>query len=304
MKSLGELRTDFLLELGRHRGLSPRTAEAYDGDLRQYLQFLDETGHGKGPLEKCFCSDLVREFLAVLLAVPLSRRSIARKLAALRAFGNFLVRNELLPANPVSVIRVPRLTPHLPRAISSEDLLALLESPCGEDFTSCRDRALLELLYGTGIRISELSALTLGRLDLGGGTVRVMGKGGRERVSPFGKAVTARLRAYLTVRQAHLEALGIPETGALFLSDRGASLTRFRAYQIVHRELSRIAAGKGISPHLLRHCFATHLLDRGADLLAIKELLGHQRISTTQIYTKVSMERLRQVYAQAHPRAS
>jgi len=304
MKSLGELRTDFLLELGRHRGLSPRTAEAYDGDLRQYLQFLDETGHGKGSLEEYFCSDLVREFLAVLLAVPLSRRSIARKLAALRAFGNFLVRNELLPANPVNVIRVPRLTPHLPRAISSEDLLALLESPCGEDFASCRDRALLELLYGTGIRISELCALTLGRLDLGGGTVRVMGKGGRERVSPFGKAVTARLRAYLTVRQAHLEALRKPETGALFLSDRGDLLTRFRAYQIVHHELSRIAAGKGISPHLLRHCFATHLLDRGADLLAIKELLGHQRISTTQIYTKVSMERLRQVYAQAHPRAS
>jgi site-specific recombinase XerD len=238
------------------------------------------------------------------LAVPLSRRSIARKLAALRAFGNFLVRNELLPANPVNAIRVPRLSSHLPRAISPEELLSLLESPCAEDFSSCRNRALLELLYGTGIRISELSALTLARLDMGEGTVRVMGKGGRERVAPFGKAVMARLHTYLSARRAHLDALGKPEIGDLFLSDRGMPLTRFRAYQIVHRELSQIAAGRGISPHLLRHCFATHLLDRGADLLAIKELLGHQRISTTQIYTKVTIERLRKVYAQAHPRAS
>jgi integrase/recombinase XerC len=303
MKSLGELSTDFLLDISRHRGLSPRTVEAYGRDIRQYLEFLDETGQHQEAPDKLLTTDLVREFLAVLLTVPLSRRSIARKMAALKALGHFLVRSEVLVANPVSAIRTPRISPHLPSTISSRQLLALLDSPCGEDFVSCRDRALLELLYGAGIRVSELTALTLGRLDLGSTTVRVMGKGGRERVCPFGKAVAQRLRTYLSLRQSHLATLEKSDPGVVFLSNRGQPISRFRVYRIVRRELSKIAGGQGLSPHLLRHCFATHLLDGGADLLAIKELLGHRRISTTQIYTKVSMERLIRAYDQAHPRA-
>jgi len=303
MKSLGELSTDFLLDLSRHRGLSPRTVEAYGRDIRQYLEFLDEIGQRTEAPHELLTTDLVREFLAVLLTVPLSRRSIARKMAALKAFGHFLVRSEVLEANPVSAIRAPRIPPHLPATLSSRQLLALLESPCGEDFVSCRDRALLELLYGAGIRVSELTALTLGRLDLGSTTVRVMGKGGRERLCPFGKAAAQRLKTYLARRQAHLATLEKPDPGVVFLSNRGRPISRFRVYRIVKQELSKIAGGSGLSPHLLRHCFATHLLDGGADLLAIKELLGHRRISTTQIYTKVSMERLVRAYDQAHPRA-
>jgi integrase/recombinase XerC len=304
MKSLSELRTDFLLDLSRHRGLSPRTVEAYDRDTSQYLLFLEESGKDKAAPAEAFHADLVREFLSVLLSVSLARSSIARKMAALRAFGHFLVRSEVLPANPVNAIRTPRIRPPLPPTISADELLSLLNAPCRVDFASRRDRALLELLYGSGIRISELTTLTLGRLDVGAGTVRVMGKGGRERVCPFGKLAAERLKTYLSARETHLQVLQKPDEGTVFLCDRGKPLTRFRAYQIVHRELSKIAAGKGVSPHLLRHSFATHLLDRGADLLAIKELLGHRRISTTQIYTRVSMERLRAAYEQAHPRAA
>ncbi|MBM3324129.1 MAG: tyrosine recombinase XerC [Calditrichaeota bacterium] len=304
MKSLAECRADFLLSLSRQRGLSPRTVEAYARDTAQYLLFLTENGQADRSALESFRAELVRDFLSVLLAVPLSRRSIARKLAALRAFGHFLVQRDVLPANPVSGIRTPRLQAHLPPTISIEELLSLLNSPCGDDFSSCRNRALLELLYGAGLRISELTSLTLGRLDVGAATVRVMGKGNRERLCPFGKPVAARLRIYLSVREAHLKTLEKSDSGIVFLGDNGKPLTRFRAYQIVHKELSQIAAGKGVSPHLLRHSFATHLLDRGADLLAIKELLGHRQISTTQIYTKVSVERLKTAYRQAHPRAT
>lgn len=303
MKSLDEFRSEFLLDLNQHRGFSPRTIEAYGRDIQQYIDFLNETERRDGTPEELLNADFVREFLAVLLSVPLSRRSVIRKMAALRALGRFLVRQEVLEANPLSGLRTPKIPPHLPSAIASEEVLALLESPCEGDFVSTRNRALLELLYGTGIRISELTALTLGWLDLGKQTVRVMGKGGRERICPFGKAVADRMRKYLTLRQAHLTELKKPETTEVFLSDRGESLSRFRAYQIVHRELSQITAGEGVSPHLLRHCFATHLLDRGADLMAVKELLGHRNIATTQIYTKVSMERLKAAYTQAHPRA-
>ncbi|MFH1010689.1 MAG: tyrosine-type recombinase/integrase [bacterium] len=304
MKSLAEFRTDFLLDLSRHCALSSRTVEAYARDTAQYLLFLEENGQEDGAPSESYRVDLVRDFLSVLLSVPLSRRSIARKMAALRAFGHFLVRSEVLPANPVNGIRTPRIQVHLPATISVEEILSLLESPCGDDFASCRNRALLELLYGAGLRISELTGLSLGRLNLGAATARVMGKGGRERLCPFGKPVAARLKMYLSVREVHLQALKKSDPGIVFLCDSGKPLSRFRAYRIVHEELSRIAAGKRVSPHLLRHSFATHLLDRGADLLAIKELLGHRRISTTQIYTKVSMERLKIAYEQAHPRAT
>ena len=303
MNTLRELRTDFLLDLSRHRELSPRTVDAYGSDLNQYLLFLEESDVFEGTPAELLDADRVRDYLAVLLKVPLSRSSVSRKLAALRAFGHFLVRREILETNPLTIIRTPRIPKHLPPAISAGELLELLNSPCGDDFISQRDRTLLELLYGTGIRVSELTELTLGKVDTGGQTVRVMGKGGKERVCPFGRTVANRLKTYLALRKSHLAEHEQPDTGVFFLSNNAVPLSRFRAYRIVHRELSRISAGKGISPHLLRHCFATHLLDNGADLVAVKELLGHGSIATTQIYTHVSIERLKVAYTQAHPRA-
>ena len=303
MNALRELRTDFLLDLSHHRELSPRTVEAYGSDLNQYLLFLEESDVLEGTPAELLDADRVRDYLSILLKVQLSRSSVSRKLAALRAFGHFLVRREILKTNPLTILRTPRISKHLPPAISSDELLELLNSPCGEDFISQRDRTLLELLYGTGIRVSELTELTLGKVDTGGQTIRVMGKGGKERVCPFGKTVAERLKTYLTLRQSYLVERKKPDTGVIFLSNSGTPLSRFRAYRIVHRELSRISAGKGVSPHLLRHCFATHLLDNGADLVAVKELLGHSNIATTQIYTRVSIERLKAAYTQAHPRA-
>jgi integrase/recombinase XerC len=307
--ALDELLDEFLIDLGRRRGRSEHTAAAYGRDLHQFLAHLEAQG-----AIAARAADLtvaaVRSYLFALTSddgVPsadghYARSSIDRKRAALSSFARYLVRNGRLSNNPVSRLRQPRARRKLPTVYPEAELAGVLDQPEGDGFSAVRNRALLEMLYGSGLRISELLDLRPARMDLSRSTLRVIGKGSKERVVPIsGKAVNA-MKDYLIGRRAFMAAMKLPEHGALWLSDRGLPLTRYRAYQIVRGELA-LLHGEKLSPHVLRHCFATHLLDHDADLRAVQELLGHSSLSTTEKYTHVSAERLKDAYRQAHPHA-
>ncbi|MBU1985569.1 tyrosine-type recombinase/integrase, partial [bacterium] len=205
--------------------------------------------------------------------------------------------------NPVAGLRRARSRRKLPVTYSESALSSILDTPRPEGFASVRNQALLEMLYGGGLRVSELLGLRIARMDLSRGSVRVLGKGSQERVVPISRAAVQAMGDYLNARREFLQEKGIPDSGHLWLSDRGQPLTRYRAYQIVRRELGPLH-GEKTSPHVLRHCYATHLLDHGADLRAVQELLGHHSLKTTEKYTHVSAERLKAAYAQAHPHAT
>jgi integrase/recombinase XerC len=295
--TLRELLPEFLLDLAARRGRSDPTVEAYGRDILQFLASLDSPDVAR------FTTPAVRGHLAALAGSRYARASIDRKRAALSAFSRYLVRHGLLPRNPVASLRQPRLRRKLPAAFSETELTSLLDKRNAADFSSRRNRALLEMLYGSGLRISELLSLRPARMDLSRGLLRVLGKGRKERVVPLSRQAATAMRDYLQVRRQLLDERRLPNGDALWLSDRGRPLTRFRAFQIVRRELQNLHGEKS-SPHVLRHCFATHLLDRGADLRAVQELLGHRSLATTEKYTHVSTERLKQAYAQAHPHAA
>ena len=199
-------------------------------------------------------------------------------------------------------LRQPRKPKKLPAVVAQKELVASLDASLSTEFSEIRDRALLEMLYGSGLRVSELIGLRQARMDFSRETVRVMGKGGKERIVPLSGAAIIRVKEYLVARKSHLAELDLTDPGAFWLSNRGLPLTRFRAYQIVHGYLGKLS-GEKASPHVLRHCFATHLLDNGADLRAVQELLGHASLATTEKYTHVSAERLKKVYRSAHPHA-
>jgi site-specific recombinase XerD len=241
--------------------------------------------------------------LAELAGSNYARASIDRKRATLSAFARYLVRLEVLPRNPVASLRQPRTRRKLPTTFPESELTSLLDAPRAADFCARRNRALLEMLYGSGLRISELLGLRPARLDLSRGLLRVLGKGNKERVVPLSRKAAAAMKDYLCARREFLDEQRLADCGALWLSDRGRPLTRFRAFQIVRSELVALH-GEKMSPHVLRHCFATHLLDHGADLRAVQELLGHRSLATTEKYTHVSGERLKRAYAQAHPHAA
>lgn len=300
--TLRELLPEFLLDLAARRGRSDHTVEAYGRDVLLFIAAI-EPSLGHKPTCDDFSTALVRSHLADLTAAKYARSSMDRKRAALSAFARYLVRGDLLPRNPVSELRPQRARRKLPKTIVEDDLKSILNAPCSNNFPSIRNRALLEMLYGSGLRISELLTLRPARMDLSRCTLRVLGKGAKERVVPLSQKAADAMRSYLQARREFLEAKKGPEPGAVWLSDRGLPLTRYRAFQIVKHELSALHAEK-LSPHVLRHCFATHLLDHGADLRAVQELLGHQSLSTTEKYTHVSTERLKQAYEQAHPHAT
>jgi len=300
--TLRELLPEFLLDLAARRGRSDPTVEAYCRDALQFFASLEPSGGARSTCA-AFTTTAVRTHLAALTNSRYARASIDRKRAALSAFARYLVRQGLLPQNPVAGLRQPRPRRKLPTTLPESELASVLDAPCAADFPSLRNRALLEMLYGSGLRISELLGLRPVRMDLSRGLLRVLGKGNKERVVPLSRKAAAAMREYLRARREFLDAHRLPDGGALWLSDRGRPLTRFRAFQIVRRELLALH-GEKTSPHVLRHCFATHLLDHGADLRAVQELLGHRSLSTTEKYTHVSSERLKQAYAQAHPHAT
>jgi len=295
---------DFLAYLELERGLSRNTLQAYRSDLLQFGAFLD--ARGVDPLQAQH-GDLAA-FLAGVATpappqTPASAATLRRKVACLRSFYRHLRREELIAHDPTAELHGPRRTGRLPVALSRGEVGKLLDSPRGGDPLTLRDRALLELMYACGLRASEATGMDLSDVDLDEGLLRARGKGSKERIVPIGSRAVAAMRTYLQRGRPPL--VGVRVQSALFVNSRGGRLTRQGLYKIVQSNARR--AGDGIaekmSPHTLRHTFATHLLAGGCDLRALQEMLGHSDLATTQVYTHLSAERLRDVYFDAHPRA-
>jgi integrase/recombinase XerC len=278
------------------RNLSPHTRAAYLRDLAEFQSFLERNGGSGRKALAGIDSFLLRRYLAELHKRN-QRTSIARKLSTLRTFFRYLVREGRLSGNPAEGLSTPKLNSYLPKTLSVDEASALMERGYGTTLLDLRDRAIVELFYSSGLRVSELTGLEVGSLDLREKLVRVLGKGRKERIVPIGRKSHEALLIYL-------EARGMPpEEEPLFLNARGGRLTPRSVQRNLKTRLIKAGVIKDISPHALRHSFATHLLDGGADLRAIQELLGHASLSTTQKYTQVSVDQLMSVYDKAHPRS-
>lgn len=287
----------FLTELAAQRRASPHTLAAYRRDIARVLDLAAGPGRAvpRGAWDRALLERAVRELYRTRHAAS----SVARALAAWRSFSRFCVRRGLVDHDPARALAFPRLGRRLPRTLPADDLSRVLDRLAGDDAATRRDRAMLELMYSSGLRLSELVGLNQGDVDGAGGLLRVRGKGRRERIVPVGRCALASLREYLTA-VARGRSRG---DEAVFVNARGTRLSGRTVQRVVRRRLGEIAGGLGVTPHALRHSFASHLLDRGADLRAIQELLGHRSLTSTQIYTHVTPSRLRKAYQQAHPRA-
>ena len=284
----------FCRYLETERNLSVHTVSAYRSDLDQFSAFLAGQRGGASPAGVDHLT--IRRYLAQQHKL-LTKSSQGRKLSAIRAFFRYLLREGIIDRNPAELVGTPRKEQRVPFHLNIDQVTALVETPTGNSATALRDRAILETLYSCGVRVSELTGMNVGDLDLNGGTARVLGKGGKERIVPVGAVALEALCAYIEER-------GTPAAGApLILNARGGRLTRRSIGRIVDAHMLLIATMRKVSPHTLRHTFATHLLEGGADLRAIQELLGHASLSTTQKYTHVNLDRLMEVYDKAHPKA-
>jgi integrase/recombinase XerC len=315
-KNFPPLVKQFLDYLKLEKHFSDYTVKSYGADLIQFAQFLSgEIGQSQAtPPSQAYtalpiddkltrCEPLtVREFLAYLYAQNYTKSTTARKLATLRSFFKFTIRRGLVSVNPLSTIRTPKQEKRLPKCLDLEQVQKLLDAPGDGDLLSSRDKAMLEVLYSSGIRVSELVELELADIDLQEGVLRVRGKGRKDRLTPIGSQAIKAVQRYLELRSLDLKSQ-THNSARVFLNKHGESLST----RSVRRKLDKylVAAGldPGISPHTLRHSFATHLLNNGADLRSVQELLGHQSLSTTQVYTHLTTSRMKQVYDQAHPRA-
>lgn len=293
----------FMTFLEIQQDASAETVRSYRSDLRQFRNFLAERGHGVEP--HALDASVIRDYLAWLAGGGDKSSSLARKLAALRSFYRFLIREGRAQYNPALDVRTPRLPRYLPRVLSKDDAGALMEFPEGDSEAALRDRAILEVLYSTGARVSELVALDEGNLMPSEGLVCLQGKGRKERIVPIGAVALDAIRAYHARRlRSRSGATGVKESGrAVFTNRSGRRLTSRTVARIVAKYSRRLPGG-AVSPHALRHSFATHLLDEGADLRAIQEMLGHASLNTTQKYTHLAADQLLAVYDQAHPRAA
>lgn len=288
---------DFLAYLKFERNASPHTVASYGIDLGQLADYLE----GRKIRLRQADNAVLRGFLVELHRNKLSKASAARKLAAVRSFFDFCVFRKYLDDNPAKPIATPRLDRHVPAFLSEREMADLLAAPPSDDDLGTRDRAILEMFYATGIRVSELVGLGLDDVSLEERMIRVRGKGRKERLVPFGRKAAESLEAYLRVRPALPLRLG--ET-AVFLNYQGSRLTARSVQRLVAKYFKRAALRTKTSPHALRHSFATHLLSRGADLRVIQELLGHESLATTQKYTHLDVKQLLDVYRKSHPRAS
>jgi site-specific recombinase XerD len=285
---------ELLAELRDVRGASPNTLRAYRSDLRTFLGWLPAGCTEPGRLE-------LRRYLVELQDRGLKATSVQRKLAAIRALLRFLHERGRLQSDPSRLVRGPKAPRRVPRFLDSAAVDALLGQPFGDGFLGTRDRAILETLYSTGCRVGEIASLPLRRIDLHDGAIRVLGKGRKERLALLGSSARAAIEAHLPQRTAMLRERQTRDPGVLFLNQRGGALSARWIFETVLRQARRAGIPARLTPHGLRHSFATHLLERGADLRAVQELLGHARLATTEIYTHVSMARLREVYDRAHP---
>ncbi|WP_316841745.1 tyrosine-type recombinase/integrase [Pedobacter gandavensis] len=289
----------FLLYLQHEKRYSPHTLNSYQTDLLQFSDYLlqsfelplPEAGHAQ-----------VRSYMVSLMEEEVSERSIGRKLSTLRSFYKYLLREGLIKASPMTLVRAPKIPKRLPVFIEDQKLDVLLDSEefFNDSFSSVRDKLVIETLFGTGMRLAELLSLTEQSIDFYGATIRVIGKRNKERIIPISKLLADQLKAYLdlkTLQNFH------NKMGPLFVTDKGATAYPKLIYRIVTSYLTYISTQDKKSPHVLRHSYATSLLNRGADLNAIKELLGHASLAATQVYTHNSIERLKSIYKQAHPKA-
>ena len=298
---------DFLRYLWVEKNASQNTLRSYEGDLLQFLSYL--TLRGDLPSASIDWKDinplLIRSFLCELISKGNMKSSVARKLASLRTFFKYLLRQGKIVSNPAQRVASPKLPRKLSSFLSADEATALLESADTPTPQGLRDRSILEVFYGGGIRLSELVGLDLSNLDMEAGLIRVLGKGGKERVVPIGSYAISALRDYLARRDEFFPPAKKGERGetAVFLNRWGSRLSGRSVSQIVLKYLRKSGVSHHITPHSLRHSFATHLLDGGADLRAIQELLGHARLSTTQRYTHLSMDKIMEVYDKAHPKA-
>jgi integrase/recombinase XerD len=294
---------DFLTFLAVEKGRSTNTLIAYRRDLRRYRAFLRERGRDVGDAR----DDDVVAFVHALRTHGLAPASVARMSVAVRGLHRFLVAEEYCERDPAGDLEAPGVPRGLPKALAEEQITRLLDAVIGLEPVARRDRAILEVLYGCGLRISELCGLSLRDVDRDGSLLRVFGKGAKERVVPVGRLAARALDEWLcTAGRGALEPPRWRRRGdaeAIFLNARGGRLTRQGAWGVVRKYGDRAGLGDELTPHVLRHSCATHMLDHGADIRTVQELLGHASITTTQIYTKVSTERLMQVYLDAHPRA-
>ena len=284
----------FLLELRVERGLSPLTIDAYRRDLAQFASSLHGEEWRSDPAP-------ARRFLAALRGAGRRGSTLARKAAAIRSFYGFALREGAATRDVATLLDAPRPGSYLPDVLARDQVAAILEAPPGDDAIGLRDAAILELLYASGLRVSELIGLDLDRLDLPNLQLRVIGKGNKERRVPMGEPARDRLHRYLSGPRQEWTA-GRP-TEAVFISRRGRRLRRETVWRIVQRWTGASGIPERVTPHTFRHSFATHLLEGGADLRVVQALLGHASISTTQLYTHLTGERLREVYARSHPRA-
>jgi integrase/recombinase XerC len=314
-KNFSPLVCQFLDYLKLERHFSDYTIKSYGADLFQFAQYLSgQIGRGANNAAQMLDGSsldakhlavepiVIREFLAYLYGQNYTKSTTARKLATLRSFYKFLVRRGQLSVNPLSTIRTPKQEKRLPKVLDLEQVQKLLDAPGDGDLLSARDKAMLEVLYSSGIRVSELVELEMGDLDLQEGVLRVRGKGRKDRLTPIGSQAIKAVARYLEMRNADSRLAG-QNLPVVFLNKHGGALSTRSVRRKLDKYLVQAGLDPGISPHTLRHSFATHLLNNGADLRSVQELLGHQSLSTTQIYTHLTTNRMKQVYDQAHPRA-
>lgn len=289
---------EFLQHLSVEKGASEHTIRAYAGDLQQFVNFVGT----KVRLPEELSTRHLRAFLAELHRLGYARKSLGRKIACVRTFIRFLMRHGVIDSNPAVGLRTPRESRTLPEVLTAEEAEQLLEDTSGTDWFAIRDRAILELFYSSGLRVSELVGLNLQDVDVENRVLLVRGKGRRERLAPFGRIAARALKAWLEVR-GQVARDGHWDKEALFLNRYGRRISQRSIARMLQKRVKRAGLKKHVSPHTLRHSFATHLLDNGADVRSVQELLGHKQLSTTQIYTHISSSRMRQIYDRTHPRA-
>ncbi|MBI3863854.1 MAG: tyrosine recombinase XerC [Planctomycetia bacterium] len=292
----------FLNYLKIERNCSALTIKSYGEDLASILEYFSERAGGVPGVAAVSVADL-RGYVAYMHECQYSRSTMARRLACLRSFFRYCCREQLAETNPAKALRTPRAGRRLPHFLSTEQVARLLEAPPANTPAGLRDRAILETLYSAGLRVAELASLNVMNWDRDAGILRVIGKGRKERVTPVGSYAAQALGRWLEVSEPDPTAPAIQQ-GAMFLNKRGRRLTTRSVGRLLEKHIREIGLDKLTTPHTLRHSFATHLLDGGADLRSVQELLGHKSLTTTQIYTHVSTERLRDTYQKAHPHAS
>ncbi len=288
----------FLHHAAVERNLSPHTIHAYEGDLDAFLTWC--AGSGSDPLD--IDRRTLRSWMADLDRSGYARSTVARRIASIKALYRFLAREGLITQDPAAVLSAPKRARRLPKSVPDDVLLHLLDAVDDSPY-GIRDRAVVELLYATGVRVGELSGLDVGDVDIGERLVRVMGKGARERIVPMHDTAAEAVRRYLDSARPALRSPDTPTPGPLFLDRSGRRLSPAAVRGRIDRMVRRAAVGAHVTPHMLRHTFATHLLAEGADLRSVQELLGHIALSTTQIYTHLSDARLREIHRDAHPRS-